>query len=82
MAVLTLSNFAPAPAGKTYQGWTLRGGRWSSLGTARTDASGKARLMAEGAVFSERPEAVEVTLEPEGGSPAPSGPVVIRWSGP
>ena len=79
LAVLTLSNFSAAPKGRTYQAWIERQGRWISLGTARPDGSGKARLTVEDPVLAERPDAVEVTLEPAGGSPVPSGPVLVRW---
>lgn len=79
IAVVTFSNFAPAPAGKIYQAWVLANGRWVSIGTARPDANGRARLIAEGSVFAARPQEVEVTLEPVGGSPSPAGPVVVAW---
>jgi RNA polymerase sigma-70 factor (ECF subfamily) len=82
LVVLTLSNFSPAPEGRSYQAWAHLGGRWISLGTARPDAQRKARLVVEGAGYAERPDAVEVTLEPYGGSSAPSGPVLIRWPAP
>jgi RNA polymerase sigma-70 factor (ECF subfamily) len=79
IAVITLSNFPPAPAGRAYQAWALHGGRSTSLGLARPDAAGRARLIAEGPALAARPEALEVTLEPEAGSASPAGPVVIAW---
>jgi anti-sigma-K factor RskA len=79
IAVVTFSNFAPAPAGKIYQAWVLANGRWVSIGTARPDASGRARLIAEGSIFGARPQEVEVTLEPAGGRRSPTGPVVVSW---
>ena len=79
VAVLTFSNFAPAPAGKTYQAWVFANGRPVSIGTGRPDSSGRARLIAEGTVFGVRPQEVEVTLEPAGGSASPTGPVVVAW---
>jgi len=81
-AVMTLSNFPAPPAGRTYQAWALLSGRWISVGLARPDASGRARLIAETPAFAARPEGLEVTVEPEGGSPAPTGPAVIGWTGP
>jgi RNA polymerase sigma factor (sigma-70 family) len=80
--VMTFSNFPPPPQGRGYQAWALLAGRWTSIGLARPDATGRARLIAEGAAFAIRPEALEVTVEPEGGSPAPAGPVVIVWAAP
>ncbi len=79
VAVLTFSNFAPAPAGKTYQAWVSVDGRWVSIGTGRPDSTGRARLIAEGSVFGVRPSEIEVTLEPAGGSALPTGPVVVAW---
>ena len=79
IAVLTFSNFAPAPAGRTYQAWVLSGGRWISMGTAAPDPAGRARLIAEGAAFGSRPDAVRVTVEPGSGSRTPTGPDVVFW---
>ena len=79
VAVLTFSNFAPAPDGKTYQAWVSVDGRWVSIGTGRPDSTGRARLIAEGSVFGVRPSEIEVTLEPAGGSALPTGPVVVAW---
>jgi RNA polymerase sigma-70 factor (ECF subfamily) len=78
-AVITLSSFPPAPSGHAYQAWALSGGRWTSVGLARPDAAGRARLIAEGPAFAVRPEALQVTVEPESGSLSPSGPAVIAW---
>ncbi len=79
IAVLTLSSFSPPPAGGIYQAWARYGGAWVSLGTVSPDASGSARLIAEASRIAALPEAVEVTIERVGGSPAPSGPVVVSW---
>jgi RNA polymerase sigma factor (sigma-70 family) len=80
-AVMTLSNFPLAPRGETYQAWVRHGGSWTSLGTAQPDANGSARLIAEVPELATPPEAVEVTLEPSGGSAQPSGPMVVVWPG-
>jgi RNA polymerase sigma-70 factor, ECF subfamily len=77
IAVMTLSHFPPAPAGQTYQAWVRHGREWVSLGTARPDASGAARLIAEGPAFATLPDEIEVTREPAGGSAAPTGTVVV-----
>src|ERR1700737_652076 len=82
IAVLTFSNFPPAPAGRTYQAWALARGRWISLGTATPDSGGRARLVAEGAEFGSQPDGVRVTLEPEPGSPTPTGPDIVLWRAP
>lgn len=80
IAVVTFSNFAPAPPGRVYQAWARHGAAWTSLGTALPDSAGKARLIAEGTRLSLRPDAVEVTVEPAGGARAPTGLVVVSWA--
>ncbi|MEP6768837.1 MAG: sigma-70 family RNA polymerase sigma factor [Acidobacteriota bacterium] len=79
VAVLTLSNFGPPPAGRTYQAWARIEGRWISAGVVAAGPDGRGRLIAEGHVFGVRPEALEVTVEREGGSPSPEGPRVVAW---
>jgi RNA polymerase sigma-70 factor (ECF subfamily) len=78
-AVVTFSNFPPAPAGHTYQAWARHGATWTSLGTVEPDAEGNARLIAEDPTLAALPDGLEVTLEPRTGSAAPSGPVVVAW---
>ena len=70
---------AEKPAGKVYQGWVLRQGIWISLGTISPDADGSGVLIGEAPGLADAPEAIQVTLEPSGGSQAPSGPAVIAW---
>ena len=79
VAVFTLSNFPPAPAGRVYRAWALHAGTWVPLGDARPDASGHARVIAEHPALAARPDALEVTLEPDAARAAPGGPVVIIW---
>ena len=78
IAVVTFSEFPPAPAGQIYQAWARHGATWTSLGTMLPDTGG-ARLIAESPALAALPDAVEVTLEPRTGSAAPSGPVVVAW---
>jgi len=78
IAVVTFSEFPPAPAGQTYQAWARHGATWTSLGTVSPDAGG-ARLIAESPALAALPDALEVTREPRTGSAAPSGPVVVAW---
>jgi RNA polymerase sigma factor (sigma-70 family) len=78
-AIFTISNFPPAPAGRVYRAWALSGGAWIPLGDARPDASGHARQIAEHPALASRPDRLEVTLEPEIGGTAPSGPILIAW---
>ncbi|HEX5501050.1 MAG TPA: sigma-70 family RNA polymerase sigma factor [Thermomicrobiales bacterium] len=80
LVVINLEHFAPAPAGKVYQAWVRRGGTWFSLGTAHLDADGYALLIAQGDELASPPDALEVTLEPAGGSKTPTGPVIVSWT--
>lgn len=82
MAVMTFSNFASAPEGRTYQAWMRHGGMWSSLGTVHPDSQGSALVISQGQNLSVKPDALEVTLEPTGGSPAPTGAVIVAWPSP
>jgi len=80
--VLALHLFPKAAAGMTFQGWAKIDGRWVSLGTAVPDSEGNAVLVAEQMLLVTEPEAVEVTMEPWGGSDQPRGQVLIRWEAP
>jgi len=80
IAVVTLSNFPPAPVASTYQVWGRWGGAWTSLGTAEPAADGSARLVAENAALASAPEALEVTVEPRPSSGVPRGPVIASWT--
>jgi RNA polymerase sigma-70 factor (ECF subfamily) len=79
IAVLTFSNLPPAPAGQAYQAWVHHPDGWTSLGLVRPDAQGSARLIVEGAALAVPPDALQLTLEPAGGRPAPGGPAFVRW---
>jgi anti-sigma-K factor RskA len=79
-AVLTTEELPALPSDRTYQAWVRHGERWTSLGTFAVDGSGRARLIAENDALAQPPEAIEVTVEPAGGSAAPGGAVVLTWS--
>ena len=53
----------------------------NAISTAVPDSAGDALVIAEGTVFSELPEAVQVTREPQGGRARPTGPALILWQG-
>jgi len=80
MAVVTFSNFRALSPGETYQAWARRGPVWVSLGTAQPDAGGSARIIAEAPALAALPDAITVTVEPRGGSVAPSERVVVAWT--
>ena len=54
IAVVTFSEFPPAPAGQIYQAWARHGATWTSLGTV-LPATGGARLIAESPVLATMP---------------------------
>jgi RNA polymerase sigma-70 factor (ECF subfamily) len=80
IAVLTISNFPPAPGGRVYRAWALHDGTWIPLGDARPDASGHSRLIAEHPALSSRPDRLELSMEPEIGGTAPGSAALIAWS--
>ena len=73
---LYVSGLPPAPRGKTYELWAIAGGAPKPAGLFDVDASG-------GAVHPVSPvddgpvKVFAVTLEPAGGVPAPTGPMVL-----
>jgi anti-sigma-K factor RskA len=72
---IVVAKLPPAPPGKTYELWTFSTGRPSPAGVFDVDASGSAahRIAPTGG----RVEGFAVTLEPAGGVPAPTGPIVL-----
>ena len=71
---LLVTNLPPPGPGRTYELWTLRGGAPRPAGTFEVGPSGEAtvRVAPAGPV-----DAFAVTVEPAGGVPAPTGPVVL-----
>ena len=66
--VLVAENMPPVPEGKTYETWLLRGGVPKPAGLFQPRDEGDAAAPIEGPL--EGAEAVAVTVEPSGGSPA------------
>jgi anti-sigma-K factor RskA len=64
--------------GKDYQLWLIRGDEKISAGILRTDPSGAtlARI-SEQVLAGGRPDAFAVTIEPPGGMPQPTGPIIL-----
>lgn len=73
--LLLVSSLPPAPAGKAYEAWTITGGAPRPAGLFQVDARGRAthRMDATGRAV----DVFAVTLEPEAGVAAPTGPVVL-----
>jgi len=70
---LVVAGLRPAPAGKVYEAWTIAAGA-KPAGLFAVDQEGRAlhRVPPEPGV-----KVFAVTLEPEGGVPAPTGPIVL-----
>jgi anti-sigma-K factor RskA len=72
--VFTASNLPPLPAGRTYQVWVVTAQPApTSVGLLKPDANGRADARFETPPDIPQPVALAVTIEPEGGVPAPTG---------
>ena len=73
---LFVAGLPPAPPGKTYELWTIAGATPRPAGTFDVDAGGTASRPV--APIDDGPVKVfAVTLEPAGGTAAPTGPMVL-----
>jgi anti-sigma-K factor RskA len=72
---LVVAGLPPAPAGKAYELWTIGTGAPRPAGLFQADASGRASHRV--APVAEPVKVFAVTLEPEAGVPAPTGPMVL-----
>lgn len=72
---LLVTDLPPTPEGKTYEAWTIAGGKPKPAGVFNVDASGHAvhRLEPAGGPV----DVFAITIEPAGGTPAPTGPIVL-----
>jgi anti-sigma-K factor RskA len=69
-----IANLPPPPEGKAYELWTITAGTPRPAGVFATDASGKGSHPVPPAG---KVDVFAVTLEPAGGVPAPTGPIVL-----
>jgi anti-sigma-K factor RskA len=76
-AVLLAAGLDPAPQGKVYEAWVIAGGAPVPAGTFQVDASGKAVLRLPAVDETRSVKTFAVTIEPAGGTPAPTGPMVL-----
>jgi len=75
--LLLASRVPPLPAGQTYQLWVIVSGTPQSLGVFRPDPEGRVLHMeTENVTFSSDAK-VAVSVEPSGGVPQPTGPIVL-----
>jgi hypothetical protein len=78
--VLVASHLHPLAAGKTYQLWLLPatpGEQPLSAGTFKPDAKGYASVVLPTLPKGVQAKGFGVTVEPDGGSPAPTPPIVL-----
>ena len=75
--VMVTYNLRPPKPGMTYQVWIVTDDAKISAGTFKPDASGRTMMRARYALDRNALRSVAVTEEPEGGMPAPTGPMVI-----
>lgn len=75
--VLFVHDLPSAPAGRTYQAWTIEDGTPRSAGTFDTGADGSARHAAQLPLAIGEGATIAVTLEPAGGVALPTGAIVL-----
>jgi anti-sigma-K factor RskA len=78
--VLVVYQLPPPPPGRSYQLWVISGGEPVSAGVFDVKPGGDTRYATTAAPPLEGPVTIAVTLEPEGGVPKPSGPMVLAGS--
>lgn len=78
--IMVTYNLRQPKAGKTYQVWLVTDTQKISAGTFKPDASGKTFMHARYELDRNALRAVAITEEPEGGMPAPTGPMVVAGS--
>ncbi len=80
--LLMATNLHPLPGDKVYELWLLPadGSAPMPFGTFKTDQGGNA-VMHHTVKTDKRPKAFAITIEPEGGSQAPTSPVVMGPAG-
>jgi anti-sigma-K factor RskA len=75
--ILVAGNLAPLPAGKQYELWVFAKGKPVPAGMFDADASGRAMMESSDLASIAAAENFAVTVEPRGGMPAPTGPIVL-----
>ena len=75
--VLIVADLAPLPPGKVYQFWLIKGNTPVSAGLFSVDAQGRGLLPVRSSEPVGSFDAIGVSIEPEGGSPQPTGDIVM-----
>jgi anti-sigma-K factor RskA len=76
-AAVVLAGLGPAPAGKTYELWVIRGDRAPEPAGLLAAGDGPVAARAERVERPAEVTAFAVSIEPAGGSPSPTGPIVL-----
>jgi len=71
-------NLPPLASEKTYQLWYIAGGKPVSAGTFAVDPRGTGSVRVERVADAKDIQAWAVTIEPQGGVPQPTGPMVLK----
>jgi len=79
-AVLVVTGLRPLAPGEVYQFWLIKGDVPVSAGLLTLDAQGQAVLAFEPSQAISSFDAMGVSIEPEGGSPLPTGDIVMAGS--
>lgn len=72
-AMMIVEGLPPAPAGKDYQIWFIAGGKPLPGGVFKPDAKGHVEMHDHLSAAAMSAAAFAITLEPQGGTPAPTG---------
>ncbi len=72
-----VANLPPATPGKAYELWTIGEGAPRPAGVFQVDAQGRGTQRIAPVDAAKPVKAFAVTLEPDGGVPAPTGPMVL-----
>jgi anti-sigma-K factor RskA len=78
--LLVVYDLPPPPPGRSYQLWVIVGGEPVSAGVFDVDVTGRTRYEAAATPPLEGAVTIAVTVEPAGGLPKPSGPMVLAGS--
>ena len=76
--VFTAVNLPSLPAGRVYQLWVVTGTVKVSVGVMSPDSAGRLRDVSQ--ITAGQPDAIALTIEPEGGVPQPTGAMYLVGS--
>lgn len=66
-----------AKDGKDYQLWAIKGDKKHPAGLLQGDDNGRVMMKIDQGLLAQLPDALAVTMEPAGGMPQPTGPIVM-----